>query len=722
MSADPESKPYKCKHCTRSFARVEHLRRHIALHTGLKPYSCLCGEAFSRSDVLSRHKQRCEQALPNSNVAKSVISTSRARLRKVCGHCARLKTKCDRQQPCQTCKRSGTICVYETNQFPRHSGTAATSCQGRGNLSSAEQDLVEMTKTNDSGESSFLEGLRSQELYETHYHERNEIPQATDHHQQARTAMFDPDLLDFEHDLWTFNWTPGASQQNLESPDFSSGSVLNSFRDGEVVFDVSNAAASNQIYGKPVPNCFHLQQIDPLAYKLEEIKALVDRTGWNLAGFELEACLTPEKLTRGLASCGQHFQRHFPIIHSSTFSLLDCPANLLLGMFCVGASYDKSIAEPRQTLKLAMIVLRDIENQSHERDMTQPPLSALQASLCASIVLATSQDEAAWKFITIQMMRNISMAERAGILKVEELPKYQMQDENTFSWNDWIHRETRTRIANAIFNQNVSWCIFRGSSSHLSPFHVDFSLPCYEVCWEARTAKECLQHLQLTPRPIQLSAALEHLRQRSGQPPPFEPSAGAMFTLIHSLHFMVWVAIQSDLKTRPELRQSRLQMLPQNDGEEEDLATKILENFSSPCIASLADDAISYYGHSGLQDINEVLDKWLLAWEERRRHIRGGPESAGFGMDPMPFWSLAKLYLLLHCRSQEVKSDSEFSYFLSQGIEMEDKMKLQAQVYKWMSKLRCAQDGKTEERSGSIRSLGSVCLAELMNPIPDTSP
>ncbi|KAL2848882.1 hypothetical protein BJY01DRAFT_211219 [Aspergillus pseudoustus] len=692
MSTDLASKPYKCNHCTRSFTRVEHLKRHIALHTGIKPYSCKCGQAFSRSDVLSRHKRRCGKALPNSDVAVPEISTNRVRLRKVCGHCARLKTKCDRQQPCQTCKRSGTICTYETNQSPRHSGIAPSSGQGRGrNLSSAEQDL-ELTETNDAPD-----------------------------HREASIAMFDPDLLDFGHDLWTFNWTPGG-HQNLESPNFPSCSVPNSFRDDEVVLDVSSADSSNPICGKPVPNCFHLQQIDPLACKLEEIRALVDRTGWNLAGFELEACLTRENLTRGLASCGQHFQRHFPIIHSGTFSLLDCPAHLLLGMFCVGASYDKSIAEPRQTLKLAMIVLSDIENQSHEKNMTQPPLSTLQASLCASIVLATSQDESAWKFVTIQMMRNISMAERAGILKVEEPPEYHMQDENTFSWNDWIDRETRTRIANAIFNQNVSWCIFRGSSSHLSPFHVNFSLPCYEVCWEARTAKGCLQHLQSTPRPIQLSAALEHLRQRSSSQSPFEPSAGAMFTLIHSLHFMVWVAIQSDLKTRPELRQSgRLQMLPQNDGDE-DLATEILKNFSSPYIASLANDAVSYYGHSALQDINEVLDKWLLAWEERRYIIRGGPESAGFGMDPMPFWCLAKLYLLLHCRSQEIKADSEFSYFLSQGVEMEDKMKLQAQVYKWMSKLRCSQYGKTEDRKGSIRGLGSVCLAELMNPIPDTSP
>ncbi|KAF2009415.1 hypothetical protein BU24DRAFT_428332 [Aaosphaeria arxii CBS 175.79] len=44
-----------CKFCRKRFQRNEHLRRHERTHTNEKPYSCHCGQAFSRSDLLTRH-------------------------------------------------------------------------------------------------------------------------------------------------------------------------------------------------------------------------------------------------------------------------------------------------------------------------------------------------------------------------------------------------------------------------------------------------------------------------------------------------------------------------------------------------------------------------------------------------------------------------------------------------------------------------------------------
>ncbi|KAH8801430.1 hypothetical protein F5884DRAFT_806585 [Xylogone sp. PMI_703] len=44
-----------CKFCHREFQRTEHLHRHERTHTREKPFSCHCGRAFSRGDLLSRH-------------------------------------------------------------------------------------------------------------------------------------------------------------------------------------------------------------------------------------------------------------------------------------------------------------------------------------------------------------------------------------------------------------------------------------------------------------------------------------------------------------------------------------------------------------------------------------------------------------------------------------------------------------------------------------------
>ncbi|KAK7457399.1 regulatory protein [Colletotrichum acutatum] len=46
-----------CHICHRTFARGEHLRRHLRTHTKEKPYECHCGQAFARRDLLTRHER-----------------------------------------------------------------------------------------------------------------------------------------------------------------------------------------------------------------------------------------------------------------------------------------------------------------------------------------------------------------------------------------------------------------------------------------------------------------------------------------------------------------------------------------------------------------------------------------------------------------------------------------------------------------------------------------
>lgn len=53
-------RPFVCsfKECSRGFKRLEHLKRHLKMHTGEKPFKCSypgCNRMFSRSDNLHSH-------------------------------------------------------------------------------------------------------------------------------------------------------------------------------------------------------------------------------------------------------------------------------------------------------------------------------------------------------------------------------------------------------------------------------------------------------------------------------------------------------------------------------------------------------------------------------------------------------------------------------------------------------------------------------------------
>ena len=52
-------RPHICTTCTRSFARLEHLKRHERSHTKEKPFECPeCTRCFARRDLLLRHQQK----------------------------------------------------------------------------------------------------------------------------------------------------------------------------------------------------------------------------------------------------------------------------------------------------------------------------------------------------------------------------------------------------------------------------------------------------------------------------------------------------------------------------------------------------------------------------------------------------------------------------------------------------------------------------------------
>lgn len=74
-------RPHVCGTCGRSFARLEHLKRHERSHTKEKPFECPeCTRCFARRDLLLRHQQKLHMtnttsSRPRANRRESVSST-----------------------------------------------------------------------------------------------------------------------------------------------------------------------------------------------------------------------------------------------------------------------------------------------------------------------------------------------------------------------------------------------------------------------------------------------------------------------------------------------------------------------------------------------------------------------------------------------------------------------------------------------------------------------
>ena len=61
-------RPHVCTTCQRSFARLEHLKRHERSHTKEKPFECPeCTRCFARRDLLLRHQQKLHQTTTPSS-------------------------------------------------------------------------------------------------------------------------------------------------------------------------------------------------------------------------------------------------------------------------------------------------------------------------------------------------------------------------------------------------------------------------------------------------------------------------------------------------------------------------------------------------------------------------------------------------------------------------------------------------------------------------------
>ncbi|KAK4544217.1 hypothetical protein LTR36_004427 [Oleoguttula mirabilis] len=115
---------YSCGKCSKSYARLDHLSRHVRMHTQEKPYQCqVCTKAFARADLLKRHTLGHSKDDPQSKPA--VIQHNR--VSQACEACAGLHLKCEEDKPCKRCMKKGLTCNFTANFAPPNTMVQAQS-------------------------------------------------------------------------------------------------------------------------------------------------------------------------------------------------------------------------------------------------------------------------------------------------------------------------------------------------------------------------------------------------------------------------------------------------------------------------------------------------------------------------------------------------------------------------------------------------------------------
>ncbi|KAF5575605.1 c2h2 transcription factor [Fusarium pseudoanthophilum] len=297
------------------------------------------------------------------------------------------------------------------------------------------------------------------------------------------------------------------------------------------------------------------------------------------------------------------------------------------------------------------------------------------------------------------------MAKRAAVFDATSPIDYTALTEETFDWHLWVQRETRIRIANVLFSQDVASCIFMGTAPTFSPLDLDIELPCYDTCWNSRSARTCLQYLQSAPAQRRLSSTFLELRTASlplERHPRFEASAFGMFTLVNALHCLIWEATHYDLDRNLKPCSRDISQSSSLDS----LDRQVASDFSGPNIVRLAAQVARLGNSSNFDSINWVLDEWLAVWEKRTWRDADF-ENLAFSLDPLPFWWLAKLFVLLHCGRDYFSVDSEFKIANKTGRSLRDSCSSQAKIFRWLGKLR---QKKSADQTQKVESLASLML------------
>lgn len=255
---------------------------------------------------------------------------------------------------------------------------------------------------------------------------------------------------------------------------------------------------------------------------------------------------------------------------------------------------------------------------------------------------------------------------------------------------------------------DMARCVFQRESPSLSYSSFNVLLPCYEASWEAKSSGDCFSMLKTFPAPCSLSCALKALQNcRPGEDPSLEISGYGMFSLIKgelyrnfqgapnannlsALHGILFCVTQGGLV--PFLHTSHSVVRRSHCRANSVGISKILrESIDTQTIETVSNNVTEKYGGDACRSVNAMLNAWRRSWEARKfRDVQS--DGRNFLCDPLPFWFLAKAFLIVHL-TEGVDADCQI-LDISKGkpVDLEARAILQAKLCGWLKRFRLNQN------------------------------
>ncbi|CAG5140937.1 uncharacterized protein ALTATR162_LOCUS814 [Alternaria atra] len=415
-----------CSHCSRSFKRAEHLIRHTRTHTREKPYSCRCGAAFTRRDLLTRHWRITHHA--GNPDAESTTSTETA-------------TTID--APSLNVPGTGAVDAHlvpqvHLNQLELHTHPPAF------------QELQQAPPYHDEGFEDFRDfvnfidgvGLSAQWTPEYDF----DWMRLGEHHQESRRHSREPEGRSSPgaEDIGTpfSTWLPSApadDQVNLKS----------NGEDGEkrTRSGTYNVTDEHRNF----------------------LVSLLESFPSPISDFQIPSRHT---LTRYITAFFGGFHSHFPFIHAPTYKPSCSPLELTLAMCAAGAQYcfERRSSERLFRVSKAIVFERLRQEESHfgpqtlafiaSTNILSPeahfatrrtgPWSPLDLAKTLLILVGFAtwerkdllQQAFALRGLLVQTLRDIGLK--------EEEPSRNVSTSRAAMWDHWVQRES-SRPSHTIF-------------------------------------------------------------------------------------------------------------------------------------------------------------------------------------------------------------------------------------------------------------------------------
>ncbi|KAJ7615656.1 fungal-specific transcription factor domain-containing protein [Mycena polygramma] len=681
-----------CSLCPAKFTRTTHLNRHLRSHTNERLHRCnICKSSeFTRSDLLTRHKRTCGQAVNRSR-------------RKSCEACAESKIKCNLQLPCAKCAARGRECVFRNDPEESRAKCKANSRKSARSSRVVAEDSAPPTPSPSPSPTEDPSPATSCSPCSSHFHSLpplSESGASSDSSLQSSPRSEDfqtfderqGQAFDFPFDVGAYG-DPFPSSSTLspispfEEPLFPCPSPTSVFDGGKADDRALNGddgveedlclftsyispdppppppsapLASDPIpIPAPAPASLPMLSQNPLMAQPTVMLDCID-------ALDMQCRLSTSILETYLNLFFTRFLAQVPLIHAPTWKMAETPPTLVRIFHACGALFVKTpdaAAFVEATLTSVTAEISEEFSAVSDTSSSELGISCHHVHLIIALVLLQTvclfQRESGWLDLSPSMANEhhtmlVAMIRRTGL--IERVGSWTAPDWGDPSsletaWVEWVQFATIKRTLLLAYLHDCNHCMYFASPPAFSPAELDVHLPCDEELWHAPSAADWFT-VAHTPSPygigidriygVNMQRALAALATPAPPAPaaPADSAAStpashrplpsfALFLLIHTVLRNICVAIA----------QQRASPVPPTGGAHKHSSlAAMLPPPRAPAIAG-AEFTLRMQG---------VLDNWLQLWlltPEAAQESESGAPVPPFVCNSLPFYWLAQVSL-----------------------------------------------------------------------------